>query len=321
MFGVSTATVATTFLLLEAVALKVSGISVSHIVDQGKPFLLYGTAWKKERTATLVNQAVHAGFRCIDTACQPKHYNEAGVGEGWSSAAFELGLTREDFFLQSKFTPTTGQDPNNIPYDPQRPVEEQIRTSIAVSLENLNTEYIDSFVLHGPLSTLEETASAWSAMEEYVDQGVVRRLGISNCYDYNYFADLHNMVRVKPSILQNRLWSESDFDTKLRQFCQNQRIRYQSFWTLTANFEALEKPEVKEWASAKNLTPQTYMYAFLMSLGQQQSTGYLTPLSGTTSEEHMAEDVAVMKRLQGGEEIFDSLELERMAKLLGFPAM
>lgn len=40
------------------------------------PRLIYGTAWKKERTTDLVVKAVLAGFRGIDTACQPKHYQE-----------------------------------------------------------------------------------------------------------------------------------------------------------------------------------------------------------------------------------------------------
>ena len=42
------------------------------------PPIIYGTAWKKHRTAALVEQAIGLGFRGIDTACQPKHYNEAG---------------------------------------------------------------------------------------------------------------------------------------------------------------------------------------------------------------------------------------------------
>jgi len=42
--------------------------------------LMYGTAWKKEKTAELVSLALKCGFRGIDTACQPKHYNEPGVG-------------------------------------------------------------------------------------------------------------------------------------------------------------------------------------------------------------------------------------------------
>ncbi|MCI0667642.1 MAG: aldo/keto reductase, partial [Methylococcaceae bacterium] len=43
------------------------------------PKIIYGTAWKKERTGALVEQAVMLGFRGIDTAGQPKHYDEAGV--------------------------------------------------------------------------------------------------------------------------------------------------------------------------------------------------------------------------------------------------
>jgi diketogulonate reductase-like aldo/keto reductase len=38
------------------------------------PSLIYGTAWKKDRTADLGRQAVLAGFREVDTAAQPKHY-------------------------------------------------------------------------------------------------------------------------------------------------------------------------------------------------------------------------------------------------------
>ena len=38
------------------------------------PRLIYGTAWKKETTTSLVIKAVLNGFRGIDTACQPKHY-------------------------------------------------------------------------------------------------------------------------------------------------------------------------------------------------------------------------------------------------------
>jgi diketogulonate reductase-like aldo/keto reductase len=39
------------------------------------PPVFYGTAWKKEKTAILVETALKQGFRAIDTACQPKHYN------------------------------------------------------------------------------------------------------------------------------------------------------------------------------------------------------------------------------------------------------
>ena len=98
----------------------------------GQPLILYGTAWKKDRTKELVLLALQAGYRAIDTACQPKHYNEAGVGE-----AVQLsGIPRADIFLQTKYTPLAGQDPQRVPYDPKAPLEEQVKQSVATSLRN-----------------------------------------------------------------------------------------------------------------------------------------------------------------------------------------
>src|ERR1700733_8014677 len=51
------------------------------------PRIIYGTAWKKSATAGLVSLAIQTGFRGIDTACQPKHYDEAGVGAGLAARA------------------------------------------------------------------------------------------------------------------------------------------------------------------------------------------------------------------------------------------
>jgi len=142
--------------------------SAAHIMAGKKPFLVYGTAWKKELTSKYVSDAIRAGFRFVDTACQPKHYNEAGVGEGWSSAAIELGLTRSDLFLQTKFTSLSGQDPKNVPYDRNAPLSDQVKQSVQVSLKNLKTSYLDSLVLHSPLDTLEDTMSVWRTMVRFV---------------------------------------------------------------------------------------------------------------------------------------------------------
>ena len=73
------------------------------------PPILYGTAWKRERTRTLVLQALRAGFCGIDTACQPKHYAEDLVGDGVADAIAEGIITRSELYLQTKFTPLSGQ--------------------------------------------------------------------------------------------------------------------------------------------------------------------------------------------------------------------
>ncbi|CAN0074581.1 unnamed protein product [Discosporangium mesarthrocarpum] len=313
------------------------------------PPILYGTAWKKEKTAELVRLAVKSGFRGIDTACQPKHYDEAGVGEGWSTAAQEVGLNREDLFIQTKFTPLRGQDQQSVPYDPTAPLAEQVRQSVSKSLENLKTTYLDSLILHSPLKTLEETLTVWRGFEEAVAAGQVRgMLGISNCYDLNTLkalCDATPPLTVPVSIVQNRFYKDSGFDTELRKFCRERGIIYQSFWTLTANRHALASPEVVSLAAAVSermevgsgggggvVTPQQLMFAFVSdALG-------IVPLSGTTSLEHMHQDLEIMDVVCKGREVgkgrmsssdahseegklLSKVEKEEMARILGMPRL
>ena len=143
-----------------------------------KPVLKYGTAWKKEETAALVHQAIKAGFRHIDTACQPRHYREDLVGEGWKSAAKELNLTRGELWLQTKFSGLGAHSQDNIPYDRDAPLENRVRQSLAKSLQNLQTDYIDSWVMHGPENNWDDHFRVWNTMEEAVDDGKVLQLGL-----------------------------------------------------------------------------------------------------------------------------------------------
>jgi len=276
----------------------------------GTPHIMYGTAWKKDETANLVLQAIHAGFRFIDTACQPKHYDETGVGYGWKWGTEQLGLNREDLFLQTKFTAIGGQDRNDVPYDAHAELEDQVRQSVITSLRNLQTEYIDSLVLHSPMETMDETIRVWKVLEIFVDEGQIKQLGISNCYDPMKFQRLYEQVKVKPKVLQNRFYKKSNFDVELRKICKSLGVEYQSFWTLSASAKALASRDWKAVARTKGLSPQTLMYAFMMTLGH-------TPLSGTKDSGHMGEDVDVMLRFQQGEEVLDGEDMSRLSSLLG----
>jgi len=125
------------------------------------PRFIYGTAWKEDRTEALVRLALDAGFRAIDTANQRKHYFEAGVG------AAIRGVPRGELWLQSKFTYARGQD-HRLPYDPAASFTDQVKQSFASSLEHLHTDYLDSYVLHGPELNRGLTAGdleVWRAME------------------------------------------------------------------------------------------------------------------------------------------------------------
>jgi len=284
---------------------NMNSISAKHML----PYIIYGTAWKKDETSSLVYQAIDKGFRFIDTACQPKHYNEPQVGLGIRTAMDAIGLSREDVFIQTKFTSLDGQDPNNTPYEKDAKLEDQVRQSVQASLRNLQVDYIDSVLLHSPMRTDEETLRVWRVLEEFVPQQI-HSLGISNCYKPKKFKWLYEQAQVKPKVLQNRFHDQTNFDIELRAMCKEYGTTYQSFWTLTANRNALASPAWKKIAKEKGLTSQTLMYAYMMTNGH-------TPLSGTKSSVHMEEDVDIMSRIQRGEKILDDKEVKTLSKLLG----
>jgi len=288
----------------------VEEMSATKILQSGKAYLVYGTAWKKDTTARLVSAAIESGFRLIDTACQPKHYNEAGVGEGWRDAAKKLNINREDVYLQTKFTSLDGQDPNDIPFDATAELEQQVEQSFQKSLENLQTTYLDALILHSPMRDMDDTIRVWHVFESFYDAGKVRKLGISNIYSLDKLKELWNAATIKPSIVQNRFYEKSNFDVDLRQFCTEKGITYQSFWTLTASRKALATQGIKDLAMKKHLSPQTLMYAFMMTLGH-------TPLDGTTDKGHMEEDINVVRRIQSGENILNDEEIDFMEGVLG----
>ncbi|TDX66850.1 diketogulonate reductase-like aldo/keto reductase [Methylosinus sp. sav-2] len=249
------------------------------------PRIIYGTAWKKERTAALVEEALRTGFRGIDTACQPKHYNEPGVGEGLA-AALGAGLDRADIYLQTKFTPFGGQDPENIPYDAEAAIGEQVRQSFEVSLRNLRVDRLDGLVLHSPYPEDKDTLEAWRAMESLVAQGGVRQLGVSNCYELSRLKMLWKKARVKPAVIQNRFYAKTGYDREIRAFCAKHKIFYQSFWTLTANPETLAKPELVALAEKYERGRAQIFFRFLTQQG-------ILCLTGTSSQEHMRDDLAI----------------------------
>lgn len=249
------------------------------------PRIIYGTAWKQDRTQALVEQALNLGFRGIDTACQPKHYHEAGVGEG-ISACLEQGLERADLYLQSKFTPLNGQDPLRVPYDPEASLAEQVAQSFQTSLHNLQTPYLDCLILHSPLPNRQQLLEVWRAMEQIFEGGGVKQLGISNCYDPKLFEFLYSSVEVKPAVIQNRFYVDTDYDRTIRDFCRQQHVVYQSFWTLTANPRILADITLITLAEKHRLNTAQIFFRYLTQIG-------IVPLTGTTSANHMTEDLDI----------------------------
>jgi diketogulonate reductase-like aldo/keto reductase len=243
--------------------------------------LIYGTAWKEAETARLVSLALEAGFRAIDTANQRKHYFEAAVGD----AVHRSGIARSELFLQTKFTFRGGQD-QRLPYDAGAAVATQVEQSFQSSLEHLQTEYVDSYVLHGPWGRgwSPEDEEAWGAMEALHASGRAKSLGVSNV-SVDQLEALCRSARVQPQWVQNRCYARMGWDADVREACTKRGIRYQGFSLLTANPHAVD--DAAPIAKRHHVTAQQVIFAFALAVG-------MVPLTGTTSVEHMRQDLAAV---------------------------
>jgi diketogulonate reductase-like aldo/keto reductase len=293
---------------------------VPHI-SQAIPAFIYGTAWKKDATADLVYQALNAGFTGIDTANQPKHYQEELVGSGVRKALQEGKVKRSDLYLQTKFTSFEGQDPDNLPYDPKDSLSRQVQDSVNSSLQHLRSagesfddvegSYIDALVLHSPLPTIAETMEVWKTMEGFVPDKI-RYLGVSNCKP-STLMDIYERANIKPSVVQNRFCPPTKFDINLRKFCCEKTIFYQSFWTLTANPRLVWSAEVGVLANQLGISPQAALYCLVIGLGN------IAVLNGTKREDKMKADLKAAERVNRfSEEHPEAWEniLQRFKKLL-----
>lgn len=265
------------------------------------PDFLYGTAWKEDRTASLTERAIRAGFRGIDTANQRRHYYEAGVGEALA-AVYRAGVvTRADLFLQTKYTYQRGQD-HRLPYDPEATLAVQVTQSLASSLEHLGSDHVDSYVLHGPSSSYDWTEAdgeVWEAMCQERAAGRTRLLGVSNVC----LQQLEQMTAAHPeapAFVQNRCFARMGWDRDVRLFCRERKIIYQGFSLLTANIEVLRHPLVTGLAARASATPAQVVFSFARAVG-------MLPLTGTSKVEHMQQDLASRELTLSPEQV-DAIE-------------
>jgi diketogulonate reductase-like aldo/keto reductase len=203
------------------------------------PRLMYGTAWKEEATEALTARALASGFRAIDTANQRRHYFEAGVGAAVAAAIARGEVTRGELFLQTKFTYARGQD-HRLPYDPGASAGDQVRQSFASSLEHLQTDHVDSYVLHGPERGTGLSAAdreVWGVMSELEARRQVGRLGISNVTAEQLTAlctltsaagaSARHPALARPAFVQNRCYARTGWDGDVRAVCRREGIVYQ----------------------------------------------------------------------------------------------
>ena len=114
-----------------------------------------------KETAEVATRALLDGYRHIDTAAA--YRNEAGVGQAIHAA----GLEREDVFVTTK----CANDAHG---------KEQAKHALKASLEQLEMEYVDLYLIHWPVPSRDKYLETWEAFIELQKDGLVRSIGVSN---------------------------------------------------------------------------------------------------------------------------------------------
>jgi D-xylose reductase len=224
-----------------------SSMSATTVLANGAklPSIGFGF-WKVEKdlASDVTVQAIEAGYRHLDCACD--YGNEAEVGQG-IAAALDQGLCRrDDLWVTSKLWNTYH-------------AAEHVRPACERSLRDLQLDYLDLYLIHFPIATrfvpfetryppewfydptaaepkIEEVAvpilETWRAMEELVDQGLVKQIGVCN-FGTSLLRDLLASARIRPSVLQVEMHPYLTQD-KLLRYCQQQQIACTAFSPLGA---------------------------------------------------------------------------------------
>jgi 2,5-diketo-D-gluconate reductase A len=150
------------------------------------PTIGLGTARLKGMQAeAVVSQAIHAGYRLIDTA--ETYENERNIG----NAIRTSGIRREEIFLTTKF-------------DGKFHGFEEAQQAFDLSAERLGTDYIDLLLIHWPLPALGRYVDAWRGMIRLLETGKVRAIGVSN-FKPAHLERLQTETGVTPHVNQIQL--------------------------------------------------------------------------------------------------------------------
>lgn len=212
--------------------------------------------------------------------------------------------------IQTKFSPfKAGKDPALFPYDTNKSIPEQVADSVAASLKNLGVTYLDCLVLHSLYPEIEDTLSAWRAMEALVPE-TVASIALSNC-DLESLKNVCEVAVVKPVAVQNRFTVDVvpnpvftpglphpvvPFDRDVREFCRLEGIAYAPWGVLWGSLDVLDGPNqiLERTGKEVGISKEIACFACIRSLGGCE----ISILCGTTNEGRMRETLAGLVKVQ-----------------------
>lgn len=239
----------------------------------------------------ILNMALEAGYRLFDTAAA--YGNEEQVGRALRGS----GMKRQEIFLTSKVWKT------KLGY-------ENTRQSFTESLERLQTDYLDLFLIHwpkpGPESSdwKELVSGSWKAMEEFYAEGKVRALGVSNFLPHHMDVLLKG-ADIRPMVNQLELHVGYMQEAAV-QYSKAWGIQVQA-WSPLGRRRVLQEPLVTEMAKRYGMSPAQFLLKFLL----KQDIGVIPKAS---SMERMTENL----ELPGTEIEEEDMQLLRCLPQIGW---
>ena len=132
-------------------------------------------------------------------------------------------------------------------------------------------------------------------MEEIHASGRAGMIGISNVNAVQ-LAALVKRAQVRPMAVQNRCFANRGWDREVRAICKAHGIMYQGFSLLTANPAVLQHPPIISIAERLGVQAEQVVFRFAMQVG-------MVPLTGTSSLNHMKEDLQASNIDLSGDEV------------------
>lgn len=238
-------------------------------------------------TIAATRDALEAGFRHLD--CAERYRNESEVGEALHSTIAAGGIAREDIFVTTKLWNTN-----------HRP--ERVGPAFEKSLQRLWLNYLDLYLIHTPFAfqpgdepdprdrngnvlydkevTLLDT---WRAMENLVDQGRCRAIGLSDVTLDEVLA-IYESARIKPAAVQVESHPYLP-ETQLLEFCKGKGIIFLAFAPLGHGVRPgpLEDPVITTIAGQLGITPAQVLLAWAVQRGTAVLT---TPKTAARAKEN-----------------------------------
>ena len=233
-----------------------------------------------------VYHALKSGMRLIDTA---RYYRcETGVGNGIRKAIGEGFVTREEIFVTSKIMPSD--------YD-------RAYQGIHDSLDDLGLEYIDLMLIHQPGSNDE---AVYRALEQAVEEGIVRSIGISNYYTPEQVDEVLSYAKITPAVIQNEnhLYYQND---ELQEYVKPYGIVIESWYPFGGRGHTQDhfgNETIVKIAEAHGKTPAQII------LRWQVQAGYIT-IPGSSNPDHIAENADIFDFCLSEEEMAEIKALDR----------